>query len=431
MIARMAKISAVIGLLAVLAIPAEPSIAQFTPPLLLQNTIAAKKPKPPPRPPAFDAVAYSPNASNAVIGLTTTTAAFPLGWQTYGTTFSYNTTTFRDPEILTNQQGAATKVNGHYWLAFTAISAANFNNGSEQASSFGLAYSDDLATFTFSQFVSCFSSVPATPICWAPKGYIDNSGGMHFIVCAGTNQNFGTQDMQPTEVHPLTSDPNGAWSVPLTITGTALPAGGFDYRIQQDGSGTRYMFYVVDAPPGGGEFTGLVSSASDFSGYNTLISSNVVGNPNTQSFESPQAFKQGNAWYLFGYWNVNTSYATSSAISGPYSALTQLGQNSQVDMTGIFAGPLAPTYVTFDTNPVSVPDTSALHTAVTGVTVVVPGGPPYQGTPTVQSCSQSPCPFGITGSTGNWSLQTILNPSGGTPPTLTDVNNATLVINAP
>jgi hypothetical protein len=424
-IAQIAKISAVLGLLAILA---GPSIAQFTPPLLLkQNITTVAKPAAPVILNA--AVFFSPNSGSGPFIEYTDIKAPPVNtWSTTSCTYTNKPTNYRNPYVYTDQTGHGIKYNGFYWMA---SNNATFTN---TQTSFSLARSTDACSWVFVQEVSTNINV-TNQLTYNASFYQDDAGLMHVIAAAGTQSPY---QMLIYEWHPLTADPAGSWSAAHLVNYAASPNPAIDpFAVKNIDDGTWRIFYKNDTSPYCMEEA--TSAGPPNSGVYTLLHNGDWAGWGCGK-ESPWTVKLNGLWYMFmfDFNNVpqpgHTVYSTAFNLNGaPWSAkatagIAELG-GLGTDAGGMFIGPALPTVVpvsvTFNSNPANVSDMSALHTAVTGFTVNMSDNSTYQGTPTVQSCSQSPCPLGVTGSTGNWSLQTVLSPP------LTDVSNATLVINAP
>jgi len=212
----------------------------------------------------------------------------------------------RDPFLFTDQHGNPVLYNGYYWLFHTSSTATG--------SSFAQAYSPDLIHWTFSQYISCTAITGSIGYCWAPKGYMDDTGGMHVIVSLGTP----STTMQPYEMHPTTSDPAGAWSTPVILGTTGLPINMIDTVIVRDRTNTRRLFYKNDTT----KYVEEAMSTSDFTGYTSLFTGNWAGwgTPVGAGWESPSVIKIGSTWYIYitnAGAGSKTVYSTTDDIAGP------------------------------------------------------------------------------------------------------------------
>lgn len=230
-----------------------------------------------------------------------------LHWRYSSIKYRRKPTYVRDPFLFTDQHGKPALYNGYYWLFHTSSVATG--------SSFAQAYSRDLKDWTFSQYIGCAGITGPTGFCWAPKGYMDDNGGMHVIVSLGNE----SAPMQPYEIHPTTSNPGGAWSNPVILGMNGVAKNIIDAVIVRDGTSTRRLFYKNDRT----KYIEEATSTSDFTGYNSLYTGNWAGwgIPIGAGWESPCVIKIDCTWYLY-MTNANagagstTVYSTTDDITG-------------------------------------------------------------------------------------------------------------------
>jgi hypothetical protein len=227
-----------------------------------------------------------------------------LHWRYRSIRYRGKPTYVRDPFIFTDQHGKPALHNGYYWLFHTSSVATG--------SSFAQAYSCDLIHWKFSQYISCVAITGPSGYCWAPKGYMDDNGGMHVIVSLGN----ASAPMQPYEMHPMTSNPAGSWSTPAILGMTGLPISMIDAVIVRDGTNARRLFYKNDTT----KYIEEATSTSDFNGYTLLYTANWAswGIPIGAGWESPSVIKLGSTWFIYitdAGTRSNTMYSTTHDIA--------------------------------------------------------------------------------------------------------------------
>lgn len=173
------------------------------------------------------------------------------------------------------------------------------------------------------------------------------------------------------------------------------------------------------APPTGGQTIAGVTQFTSATSFSAGVANAVVGtvgvtmSPSTPAFGGSLSITGANScgFHLSGGTQVQAGAAGCSASGGPHGnglyddwnvVATQSGISNSPFTQAEVATAAAPTGITFSPNPASVVDTAAGGSFVTSVTVNMSDGSTYQGGLNIQSCSQSPCPLAIGGTTGAW-----------------------------
>lgn len=173
------------------------------------------------------------------------------------------------------------------------------------------------------------------------------------------------------------------------------------------------------APPTGGQTIASVTKFTSATSFSAGVANAVVGtvsvtmSPAAPAFGGTLSITGANScgFHLSGGTQVQAGAAGCSASGGPHSNGLFDDWNVVATQSGISNSPVtqpeaataaAPTGIVFNPNPASVVDTAAAGKFVASVTVNMSDGSTYQGGLTIQSCSQSPCPLAIGGTTGSW-----------------------------
>lgn len=196
-----------------------------------------------------------------------------------------------------------------YWVAVTG------GSGIYTGSNFRFCTSSDLVSW--STYTTVDMSAAGTSV-WAPEWFIDTDDSIHVIFAA-----IPSSTHQLYETHP-TNTAMTAWSAPVAITGTGLPADMIDGFIVKR-QGTYYLWYKNE----GTKYVELASSTSLTSGYTVIHSGNWAGWGS--GLEGPSLVRlDSGAWRLYfdqyggsgqGYstsyddWATWSAYATISAPS--------------------------------------------------------------------------------------------------------------------
>jgi len=167
-----------------------------------------------------------------------------------GPSYSAPEYVIRDPSIFKH-------TDGKYYICYTN------NNTSPQnftGTRFGVASSPDLVTWSH----VCWVDFGGAYYVWAPEWFVDTDGSVHVFVAV---------NYQIKEVHP-TDSTFTAWSSPVTITGTDLPASKIDPYMVKLGS-TYHLWYKREI--GGQNYIEYASSSSLTSGYTVIYSGDWAG----------------------------------------------------------------------------------------------------------------------------------------------------------
>ena len=167
----------------------------------------------------------------------------------------------RDPSI--------TKINGVWWMAHTTSST--YDNW------FDIAYSYDGVCYTFLARVSTAGTVGSNinAATWAPQWFVDSDGSVHIEFNGSINTSAAP--LSGYEMHivgALTPGVAPAWSTPIAITGTGIPANLYDIFPFKVGS-TYYQFYTNNTGPN--HYIELMASSSLTSGYTVIGAGDWAG----------------------------------------------------------------------------------------------------------------------------------------------------------
>jgi hypothetical protein len=219
----------------------------------------------------------------------------------------------RDPSFYTDQAGKLATVNGYYWLFHTSEPYFPSNPASDSiavAKCLPDPYESDYGPTdcTYVEDIDLSGVTGSSGLAWAPKPYMDGSGGMHVLVSLNSSLSAGVGAGFPYEIHPSTSDPGGAWSSPVQLTGTSLPAATLDSRLVFDGTGTRYIFTSHD----GSTAYNLFTSTSDLSGYA------LASNSNCYNGEAPDLLLIKSLWHFYAdNFGSGLYYCTGGSLAAP------------------------------------------------------------------------------------------------------------------
>lgn len=165
-------------------------------------------------------------------------------------------------------------VTGKWWMAcINQLLSISDQNG--WGNDFGLYTSDNGVDWRFVQNVDCsvilgiYSDPGNKCRCWSGRWFIDSDNTIHLItVLIPAGGHTCIYEMHPQDRNNLA----GAWSVPVKLTGSALPADLQGPQIIKEGS-TYYLWYLNWATFGvdGVQYVEVASSTSLTSGYNTAV----------------------------------------------------------------------------------------------------------------------------------------------------------------
>jgi hypothetical protein len=206
---------------------------------------------------------------------------------------------------------------GNLWLAH---SSGPFAAGPYVESYFDVASSADSINWNYVASVDCSAVVGSGTgaAVWSPAWFIDSSGNPHIIVSLSSTGTTDDLGFQIYELHP-TNPAMTAWSAPVALTGTALPANIIDPYLLQIG-GTYYLWYKNETT----KYVEVVTSTSMLSGYNTALWTGNWAAWNT--IESPCPVLVGTQWYIYlsdfttHYGGIAGSMVVSKQTAGDWTA---------------------------------------------------------------------------------------------------------------
>lgn len=194
---------------------------------------------------------------------------------------------------------------GKYWMAATRM---------EVGGTFDVWYATDPGDAeNWTHTVVDVGAIGSVYFTWAPEWFIDpapaSGAGQIHVLFAATTRNDADGPFRLYEIHPMNRSMS-AWSVPVEVTGTALPQDQIDpFMVYAPEIGTPGKPYKLWYKQNNGAFIEYMESSSLTSGYTVVESGNWAGWKGLRSIEAVCLVRlDDGSWRA--YFNENAGFTT-------------------------------------------------------------------------------------------------------------------------